>query len=255
MKKLIPAIGMTLLGAALLGTSTYAWFSANKTVTATGMNLQAKADSSLLISSVENGTYSNTTLLYNDVSGADGYLDPVKATFASESYSFMRLKSEAKALVNDSGEFTGEKGDDGYPTAAYLEESNKYYHDEVFLKFEASVAQGSEAPTQTVEFSGIMKSASSEQIFPAYRVALVVDGAVVGDPISFSQLYVKDPDGTEHGRVSGTATITLTANAPKKVEVYAWLDGKDSACKNSNAIKGDAFTVDLSFTIPSSSAE
>ena len=251
MKKLIPAIGMTLLGAALLGTSTYAWFSANKTVTATGMNLSAKADSSLLISSVEDGTYSNTTLLDNDVSGADGYLDPVKATFASESYSFMRLKSDAKALVNDSGEFTGEKGQDGYPTAAYLEESNKYYHDEVFLKFEADSA---ETATQTVEFSGIMKSNSSEQIFPAYRVSLVVDGAVVGDVMSFSQLYSKDQDGTEHGRVSGTATITLTANTAKKVEVYAWLDGKDSACKNGNAIKGDAFTVDLSFTIPAAHA-
>lgn len=253
MKKLIPAIGMTLLGAALLGTSTYAWFSANKTVTATGMNLSAKADSSLLISNAVGGTYSNTTLLDNDVSGADGYLDPVKATFASESYSFMRLKSDAKSLVNDSGVFTGEKGEDGYPTATYLEESNKYYHDEVFLKFEAS-EEGSATPTQTVEFSAIMKSNSSEQIFPAYRVSLVVDGAVVGNPMSFSELYVKDPDGTEHGRVSGTATITLTANTAKKVEIYAWLDGKDSACKNGNAIKGDAFTVDLSFTIPAAHA-
>ena len=47
----------------------------------------------------------------------------------------------------------------------------------------------------------------------------------------------------------------LLDNSAKKVEVYAWLDGKDSACKNGNAIKGDAFTVDLSFTIPAASAE
>ncbi|MCQ2771487.1 MAG: CalY family protein [Clostridia bacterium] len=50
MKKIIPAITMTLLGASLLGTSTYAWFSANTSATAEGLSIKAQADSSLLIS-------------------------------------------------------------------------------------------------------------------------------------------------------------------------------------------------------------
>ena len=49
-KKLIPAIAMLLLSAVLMGTSTYAWFSMNTKVTATGMQVQAKAESGLLIS-------------------------------------------------------------------------------------------------------------------------------------------------------------------------------------------------------------
>ena len=43
-KKLIPAIGMLLLSACMLVTSTFAWFSMNEKVTATGMSVTAKGD-------------------------------------------------------------------------------------------------------------------------------------------------------------------------------------------------------------------
>lgn len=43
-KKLIPAIGMLLLSACMLVTSTFAWFSMNTTVRATGMSVTAKGD-------------------------------------------------------------------------------------------------------------------------------------------------------------------------------------------------------------------
>ena len=48
MKKLIPALCMLLIAAAMLGTSTYAWFSMNTTVTATGMQVKAKSDAKFL---------------------------------------------------------------------------------------------------------------------------------------------------------------------------------------------------------------
>jgi len=56
-KKLIPAAGMLLLSTAMLATSTYAWFSMNKQVTATGMQITAKSDSTyLLINTDTNNT-------------------------------------------------------------------------------------------------------------------------------------------------------------------------------------------------------
>ncbi|MGN1052821.1 MAG: hypothetical protein ACI4SH_05475, partial [Candidatus Scatosoma sp.] len=48
MKKLLPAICMTLLAAALLGSSTFAWFSMNTQVKATGMQITAKSDNMFL---------------------------------------------------------------------------------------------------------------------------------------------------------------------------------------------------------------
>lgn len=47
--KLIPAIVMLLIAASLVGTSTYAWFSMNNTVKATGMSVTAKSDQIFLM--------------------------------------------------------------------------------------------------------------------------------------------------------------------------------------------------------------
>ena len=50
MRKLIPAVAMLLVSAVLLSTATFAWFTMNDEVTASGMQIQAKASGSLLIS-------------------------------------------------------------------------------------------------------------------------------------------------------------------------------------------------------------
>lgn len=49
MKKLIPAAGMLMVSAMMLGTSTFAWFTMNKEVTVTGMEVRTKVGSNLLI--------------------------------------------------------------------------------------------------------------------------------------------------------------------------------------------------------------
>ena len=49
MKKLIPALCLLLVAAALMGTSTFAWFSMNKQVTATGMQVKAKSNATYLL--------------------------------------------------------------------------------------------------------------------------------------------------------------------------------------------------------------
>ena len=48
-KKLIPALCMLLVSAVILGSSTYAWFSMNNKVTATGMSVTAVANTQYLI--------------------------------------------------------------------------------------------------------------------------------------------------------------------------------------------------------------
>jgi hypothetical protein len=50
MKKLIPAAGMLMVSAMMLASSTYAWFSMNKVVTATGMQINATSEGALVIS-------------------------------------------------------------------------------------------------------------------------------------------------------------------------------------------------------------
>ena len=51
MRRMIPALCMLLVSAIMLSTASYAWFTMNEQVTATGMEIQAQASGSLVISS------------------------------------------------------------------------------------------------------------------------------------------------------------------------------------------------------------
>lgn len=58
-KKLIPALCMLLVSAVMLGSSTFAWFSMNNKVTATGMEVTAKANTQYFVISDDNTSFAN----------------------------------------------------------------------------------------------------------------------------------------------------------------------------------------------------
>ena len=49
MRRLIPAFAMLLVAATMLSTASFAWFTMNEKVTASGMQIQAKSTGSLVI--------------------------------------------------------------------------------------------------------------------------------------------------------------------------------------------------------------
>ncbi len=51
-RKLLPAAGMLAVSASMLATSTYAWFTMNKTVEVKGMEVKAKAEKGLLVNEI-----------------------------------------------------------------------------------------------------------------------------------------------------------------------------------------------------------
>jgi hypothetical protein len=63
-KKIVAAFAMFALSASMLGTATYAWFTMNKTVQVTGMEVKTKVGDNLLISTTNLDTdYTSQTLL------------------------------------------------------------------------------------------------------------------------------------------------------------------------------------------------
>ena len=75
-RKLIPAIGMLTVSAMMLSSATYAWFTMNKTVEVTGMELRTKVGANLLICSDNlEASYSEKDLL----EGRMGLLEPVSS--------------------------------------------------------------------------------------------------------------------------------------------------------------------------------
>ena len=70
MRRLIPAFAMLLIAATMLSTASFAWFTMSTNVTASGMQIQAQADSSLVIS--------REPLTYNSGLASVDFAAPVK---------------------------------------------------------------------------------------------------------------------------------------------------------------------------------
>jgi hypothetical protein len=96
-KKLIPAIGMLMISGSMLATSTYAWFTMNKTVTVTGMEMKTKVSGNLLIcdDNVE-ANYSPNNLSQS----AKAVLEPVSSVTGQTSSFFYTVDGKANGDAN-----------------------------------------------------------------------------------------------------------------------------------------------------------
>jgi len=114
-KKLASAAAMLLLSAAMLGTSTYAWFTMNKEVQVTGMELKTKVGSNLLIcadnveASYQSGilTQERKALLepVSTVKGVDGsFFYTIDA--AADGHKIKALTDDAFLAYNESTNLT-----------------------------------------------------------------------------------------------------------------------------------------------------
>lgn len=109
-KKLIPAMVMLLIATMLMGTTTYAWFSMNSTVTATGMQVVAKSDNTYLLISKTNtsaATIQSENVVTVDMAVADTDADvypsaPVLST-TEAAYVTTSGKTVAGATITTAG--------------------------------------------------------------------------------------------------------------------------------------------------------
>lgn len=241
MKKLIPALVLLLVSAIVLSTSSYAWFSMNTQVTASGMEVTAKAPASLLIST--DGTNFGATA---DLKSDTALAEKIFPTYYNKKYLFAKLKENGMALVNQNGELTGaakvelesfkDSETETFPATTYIVETYvDYFKDELWLKYDGE--GGTVSIKVRADFTG---DSSALAIKNAMHVLLVPDGD--------EDAGVVDID-MSNGSTGATLT-TLTANTPaKKYVVYYFLDGEDSDCTNTN-ITGDAIlSVELTFSI------
>ena len=245
MKKLIPALALLLISAVMLGTSSFAWFSMNTEVTATGMSVTAQAPTSLLISNTSaTAGFGSSVALANDVTTPDSAFVPV--AYAGACTGFYKLTSAAMAKVNENGRvvaadfsevadgsaalsFTNAEISSG--VAAYADGGKSVYHDTVWLKVEGEKNQ---VVTATVAYTGT----PSEVIKGAMHVVFVIGGAVAaecdmgGNPVTTSTL------------------ATLTANdedGGTQVDIYYFLSGNDTDCKNVNITQNTTLSIDITF--------
>ncbi len=114
-KKLLPAIGMLAISGAMLASSTYAWFTMNKEVQVSGLQMKTKVGSNLLISSdnVE-ANYSSDRVVFS----RKALLEPV-STVSGKTGSFF-YTTDAKAT----GQKAHTASTTGFEYIAYNENTN-----------------------------------------------------------------------------------------------------------------------------------
>ena len=245
MKKLIPALALLLVSAVMLGTSSFAWFSMNTEVTATGMSVTAQAPTSLLISntSATTGFGSSVTLENSNTSAPSTFVPVAYDTVGAKFYA---LSDKAMSKVNQAGRVISNnftEVSDGSAASAFTSaaidaagdayvESLCFYHDQIWLKVEG---QKNQTVTATAKYTNSPTSA----IKGAMHVVFVIGGSVVA---------TCDMGGDTGTGVTTSTLATLTANDDATlVDIYYFLSGNDTDCKNSNITADATLNIDITF--------
>lgn len=267
---------MVLVAAIALGSSTYAWFSANKTVKASGVELSAQVPTQLLIKgSADKAIYKSAI----DFSSADDSKNSTTATLKTlpaaaykarsatgsaalvdTANNWKKLTTAGQVKVDVNGQVSGAEA---VLTAADYEAATAnmdYLKDTFTLKLVGEPGTDDAGKKVTAKITAKMTGTNLS--------ATVADGKTQVSPIyqaihiAFSDgktLYEQDlGTGTVAYATDGTsATVTLSNVAltsmdkndqEVKYTLYIWYDGEDADCKNSNAATIDAFSYSFDFT-------
>lgn len=246
MKKLIPAICMTLIAAVMLASSTFAWFSMNTTVTATGMEVVAKSDNTyLLISSTS--SMAGDIQDENNTTTALTVANPKVYPCAPVTNSTETSKLPSTAIVTGANASTvgnwytasaeaPDKADIDWSTAKALTTFTGFVIQEtVYL----TVAKGAnDANNLKVTPTIAAKSGESGTSVDAVRVLITTsDGGF--------KILNKDSGAVD---ISGGNT-SLTDSTVLTVYIYIYIDGNDAKVFTNNAVNLAMATISLLFSV------
>lgn len=272
--KLIPALAMLLVSAILVSTSTYAWFSMNTQVTATGMQVKAVAEGGIVISnSTKTGwtaeaTAQITTANLYPTSNAKtpGTLtswyhnksdDANDAKAGQAAATYETLEIALSDATNEEGVGYVDKNDDNAFTSGT--DSAYFLMDKFYIKSSGDALNNTTLYINKVE---VTSSTSLIAIDNALRVCVVVDGtAYLFAPVSVSDgptlTYKVKGSATDTvalaGATKNTATgVTSIANTDANavpVQIYVYYEGEDANCKSTNisGVTVDTITVSVQF--------
>ena len=281
MRKLLPAFAMLLVSAIMMSTASFAWFTMNETVTATGMTVTAKSSGGLVIASGINqyGTpddsrFGDTADLSNssDAWNNDATkIEPVSRGFVdTDAWFYAKAASSTSFGVNGDGYKPVDPGDlsaYAYQTALYfktMDESHNGTDYEGALRLrEITVANNTSALNQSLRVAlRVMTSTEDTATGTWYFFApLRADDAITNKYIAGSATGAVTAYGTDdeiHGYISTAGTTynfdnvevaSLNFNEAVRVEVYVYFEGEDAACTSQNAQILDTLTIGLKFGV------
>ena len=230
MKKLFPALCMLLVAAALLGTSTYAWFSMNETVEATGMSVSAVADDPYLI--IAAGTTLEGSAIKADVQ-RDVVLDPVTPAVELTADNIETATSWKIAVGESATDGSAKEGD--YTTLA---DNTKLFeaetgHNAYLLKQSFVVGRLASA----AEVTNNLKMTLDMHDSPGLTVVVICD--------DFMESYAADVTTA----VEIATAAEVNAEDGVQIDVYIYIDGDNTGVTSANVEALEGSSVALTFSV------
>lgn len=261
MKKLIPALCLLLVSAVLMGTSTYAWFSMNTQVTATGMQVQASVPTSLVIKKTTDAdtAWSNTITLTSPGEKLNPCTPKAKAANTADALSaFYKLTAAGQALITSATNAgaanlttTADPANDttNFESAGSLTDTGIAGY-VVKEHFDLKMASSAEDQATNIKLSTIeIKNGDNNwvNIYKALRIVFKVtyDGTTTYKVIDVG---AATPAG-DTITITDTSTFVTLAEYETvcNVEMYVWYEGTDEDCFTNNALTADELTINLTF--------
>ena len=230
-RKLIPALAMLIVSAVLLSTASFAWFTTNKEVTASSMEVKATTGANLYIAKGASVPVDGITgILVDDLGASATSLRPAHV-----------VADGTGAKVQDAATFK----DDKDPQLGYAGEAETYTDiatvsatafvnaDDNNIANYAAVAFVSLARKQTTAAKFTLTAtctidlATESQLNKALRVAVVID----------NKAYIANDVDTAADTATFSINIdsALDDNKAYSAALLIWFEGEDSDCTINNA--------------------
>jgi len=212
-KKIVAAFAMFALSASMLGTATYAWFTMNKEVTLTGMEVKATVGDSLLIANSTKGTAhaAENTFAKGTNLAVTGMLQPVSTVNAANNSYFYTYDAKAD------GSKASDTAQIAYTAVAYGENANAYkvstdggtnYDYDAFVDY-------------VVELKAINSDSANAKELRLTNLNLLYDGVVLQDHAYRVAIFQQDGDNSSNITNPTYTAIADTAGANK---IFAYTD-------------------------------
>ncbi len=241
--QLLAAVAMVLVAAIALGGSTFAWFAANNSVTATGMIVTAQAEAGIVISNSAKTTYGTTAAT---AERTDAKLIPTSTANGTTWYHATSAQFDNADAGQVAANYAG-AGTDG----------TDYVKNTFYIKSATDTAYAANLEITKVE----CVSGGTQELSKALRVGVKVgSNFYVYAPVTGYTATYKVGDGTSGTSVSPKASATATVDTSvtsfpantadgQQVDVYMWYEGEDASCKSSNIVSSlEANNVTVTFT-------
>lgn len=256
-KKLIPALCMLLVSAVMLGSTTFAWFSMNNTVTATGMEIKAEVPTQLLIKT--DGDWGSTVAFAHKDGTMATTVVPVSASNLTKDQTlngrFYKLTEAGMKKVNETGSLNGLTIGADYDystnTADFAETKVDYFADDFSLQLAGKLQTAAGKVTAKAVISSKDGTATSlDEITKALHIVITdKTGKVIinKDCGELGELTITA--GASKELSLGDVHTFTTDNETKEFAVYVFYDGNDTDCKNANAVDISGLSISLEFKL------